>query len=159
MRYFKLVTPFGDIMTRNFEIGADLVNPLASEPVLEGEWLQLDTSYHATRFINDANHVDAGADNAGEVISFPLFAESGRYDVQALKKVPLLFLHGFEADSHLVDLTNLYIGAPLEVADIEFPAGSGVDRRALRLATGTHFVVGYVTRLFTDKVRFIRTAS
>jgi len=158
MRNFKTTSRVSDVYRRDFPISDDLKNPLAAEPVLDGEWLQLNTDTQAVRLAGaGAPYVDAGADNAGLVPSFPVFAESGRYDVQVTGLCPLLYLNAFEAETKIYDSTGLYPGAPLEVADIEYPAGSGVDRRGLRLQSDpTHFVVGRVIKLLADRVRFIR---
>jgi len=111
------------------------------------------------RYTADANHVQGGA-NIGLVPAWPVWAERGRYDVQAIKKIPTLYLNAFEAETLIFDATGLYDGAPLEVADMVYPAGSGVLRRGLQLRT-VGLVVGYVTRLYTSpaKLRFIRTLS
>ncbi len=158
MRNFKTTSRVSDVYRKDWPIADALKNPMASAPVLDGEWLQLDpTNGQAVRFTAGAPYV-AGAANSGTVISFPVWAESGRYDVQVTGKVPLLYLNAFEAESKIFDTTGLYVGAPLEVADMVYPSGSGTTRRGLQLlSAATNFTVGVVVKVLSDRVRFIRT--
>jgi len=143
-----------DLIRKDFAAADALIDPNATTPLFDGEWVQIDANYNVVRYNAGATYVDGAAQNAGEVISYPIWAERGRYDVQALRKIPVLFGNTCELDELIFDATSLYPGAPLEVADMTYGGGT---RRGVRLATGTHFVVGLVTRLFgTDKVRFLR---
>ena len=142
-----------DLIRKDFTAAAALVEPNQTNPLFDGEWVQLDSSYNAVRFVDDGDHRDAGNQNAGLVISYPVWAERGRYDVQALKKIPVLFGNTCELDCKIFDNTGLFIGCEVEVADMTYAT---LTKRGLRLKN-TGFAVGYVTRIFSDKVRILRT--
>lgn len=142
--YFTMISEVLPIQRRDF-YAADttLLNPVASNPLIDGEWLELDSNYKAARGSGEA-----------AVPSFVLFAERGRYDTQSIGKVPLLFIGGYEAETQVCDLTGLAVGNGLVVQDVTV---SSLTRRGLaKLGTGSgeHLVFGYVTKVLTDRVRF-----
>lgn len=147
--YLTLISEVLPVQRRDFYVAVPtLLNPNNANPLLDGEWLQLDANYKLAR----------GADGSGAheaiVPSYQLFAEKGRYDTQALGKAPVLFMGGYEAESKIVDLTSLTVGSALGVQDITFQS---LTRRGLALsavASGEHLIFGYVTRVFTDRVRY-----
>ena len=159
MRNFKTTSRVSDVYRKDFPISDTLKNPMSASPVLDGEWLQIDANGAAVRYTAGVPYV-VGGTNIGTVISFPVWAESGRYDVQVTGKVPLLYLNAFEAETKIFAAAGLYVGAPLEVSDMAYPAGGAILRRGLALQSiVTNFVVGYVVKIFTDRIRFIRTCS
>lgn len=148
--FLTLITEVLPVIRRDFYVlTPSLLNPNNANPLLDGEWLQLDsTEYKVAR----------GADGSGVheaiVPSWQLFAEKGRFDTQASGKVPLLFLGGYEAESKIADLTSLTVGAALGVQDVTFQS---LTRRGLALSAvgaGEHLIFGYVTKVFTDRVRY-----
>jgi hypothetical protein len=146
---FRLVSEFQTIHRRSFTLAdPTILNPTNVRPLVEGEWLQLDGSYHMAR----------GGDNAGNltdeaaVPSFCYFAEQGRYETQAIEKGPFLYMGGYEADTLMMDSTGLAIGDELAVFDLDI---GGVIRRGLG-EQSTGLIVGYVTRLPAANNNFLR---
>ena len=143
----KLVSEFQTIQRRPFElVDGTLLNPVASNPLIDGEFLELDaTTYRMLR----------GTANPALVPSFCFFAERGRYETQAIGKGPFLYMGPYEADTKVMDATGLAVGDALEVANVLI---GGVNKRALVKAT-TGYVIGRVTRLpayNSGWLRFIR---
>ena len=95
---FTLVSEFQVIQRRDFELAdTAILNPNDANPLLDGEWLELDTSYKMAR----------GTVNPAVVPSFPVFAERGRYETQAIGKTTFLYLGAFEADTLIFDGTGI----------------------------------------------------
>ena len=147
--HLTLITPVMAIQRRDFsyDVPAQL-NPTNANPLLDGEFVQINSSYQVSR----------GSAGEVHVPTYPVFTEQGRYDTQALGKVDILFLGGFEAETDLYTAAGLAVGSPLMVTDVTY---GGLTRKALALAAGggaTHTVVGWVTRLLTvsgvSKMRF-----
>src|ERR1051325_2660570 len=139
---FELVTELMPLTRRDFYVAdPTLLNPNATNPLVDGEWLKLDTNYALVR----------GAD-ADVAPQYPLFAERGRYDTQAIGKSPVLFLGMYEADTTIMDATGVAIGDPLAVFDVTI---GGLTKRGLKKATSGKLIVGWCTRLPTGKIRFV----
>lgn len=142
---FKLVSEFQTIQRRPFElVDSTILNPVSVNPLIDGEFLELNTTTYQMK---------RGTANPAVVPSFCYFAEQGRYEVQAIRKGPFLYLGWYEADTMVCDSTNVVVGSALEVADVTYPAG--FTRRGLKLAT-TGFVVGYCTRRPSENGGFLR---
>ena len=141
---FKLVSEFQTIQRRPFELyDSTILNPVSTNPLIDGEFLELDaTTYKMKR----------GTVNPAIVPSFCYFAEQGRYEVQAIKKGPFLYLGWYEADTMVMDATTVVVGSPLEVNDVTYGT---LTRRGLKLAT-TGKVVGYCTRRPSENGGFLR---
>jgi hypothetical protein len=146
---FNLVSEVLPVQRRDFALGvAGLLDPNNANPLIDGEWLELDASYQAVR-----------GTGAGAALSWPVFAERGRYDTQAIGKTVLLFGGFYEAETRVADLTGLAVGDFLVVDDVTVDT---LTRKGLLEASGAgqHFVVGQVTRLpGGGKVRFIHTGG
>lgn len=146
---FRLISPFIAQNRRDFELGDPaILRPTSALPLLQGEWMELNTSYQLIR----------GAASPATVPSWPVFAENGRLDTQVISKVPVLYLNAFEADTRVFDATGLTLGEGLEVTDVTFGLAG---RRGLGQAS-TGLVVGYVSRLPANNngyLRFVRTLS
>lgn len=142
--YLTLVSEVLPIQRRDFYLAdRTLLNPNNANPLLDGEWLELNSSYQLARGSGEAANP-----------SWQLFAERGRYDTQAIGKAPVLFQGGYEAECQIVNLTSLTVGAALMVTDVTFQT---LTRRGLALSavtSGEHMIFGYVTRVFTDRVRY-----
>lgn len=162
-------TPVSDILPiqrRDFALNdPTLANPTNPNCLIDGEWFAINTSYQAVRAATIGT-----PGSFATVRSFPVFAEKGRYDVQAmsLNKVPLLFRGEYEFDTRIFDATAVvhggaaitFIMQPLKVATVTFsgrnfvglvghgaPGGGDVDP-----------IVAYVTRLPSSnggQLRFI----
>lgn len=144
-----LISEFQKVTPRDFYLtDPTLLNPNNANPVVDGEWLELDSSYKVIR----------GTGNSNNPV-WQVFAEKGRYDTQAIGKTTLLFLGAYEAETTIYDSTSLAVGKQLVVADVTV---GGLTKRGLKLlpvASGTYFVVGRVTRLPTGVVRYIVPAA
>lgn len=150
---FELVTDILPVQRRDFPLAdPTLCDPQNAAVLIDGEWLTLDTNYKILRAtdITDANAVAAKR-------SFPLFAERGRSDVQALsgKKMPILFLGVYEANTrifsaaanggHWVAITAVL--QPLKIATITIGTRNFSGLVGHAGSSDTDPVVGYVTRL------------
>lgn len=145
---FELKTELQMNRRRDFYLAEpSLASPNSSTPLVDGEWLQLDSNYKLAR-----------GENAGSLAVYPVFSERGRYDVQAIGKVTVLMLDQYEAETTLVTMTGITdVGMELAVCTGTYAGLPG--RRGLKLAEQGDVVVGYVTKLFSgqNKVRFVHT--
>jgi len=149
---FKLVSEFQTINRRPFELADPAVlDPTSVSPVplVEGEFLQLDTAYKMARGAGDAL-----------VPSYAFFAEQGRYETQAIQKGPFLYMGEYEADTLIMDATGVTLGMMLIVADVTIAT---LARRGLArwpaVPVGGEYAIGHVTRLPANNggyLRFIR---
>ena len=100
-----------------------LADPLNAVALVDGEWVSLNTSYQIVR----ASTIGTPGNEATSK-SWPLWAERGRYDVQAMggRKMPVLWLGMWEFDTRIFDATTVVgggaaistIGQPVKVATI-----------------------------------------
>lgn len=144
---FRLVTPVEWVYRRDLQLeDRTLTNPNGSNPLLDGEWLMYNTSKHAIR-------------SDGSQLSWVVFGERGRTDVQALGKVPVLYMGRYEADTLIFDTAGgLALGSPLMVDDVTY---SGT-KSGLKLKGGGDLTIGYVTRMPSTnglKLRFFNTLT
>src|SRR5262249_21345406 len=108
------------------------------------------------------------AGNVATLPSFPIWAERGRTDVtaQSQRKVPLIYLGDYEADTRIFDATAVVSGGaaiasllqPLNVASISIDGQILVGLVGAQLGDGEP-IVGRVTKLPTQnggKLRYIR---
>lgn len=149
---FLLVTDLSTLHRRDFPLTSEAIaSPLDSRPLVDGEWLYLDSNYKLARG-GDNNSGTADEDTSPNV--FPVHTEKGRYDVQALKKANVLMLGMYEAETTIC-APSLSLGDVLTVQDVSL---GGVVRRALAAegVTAGRVVVGYVSKVIsTTKVRFV----
>lgn len=110
----NLVTEVQPIQRRDFEPETlGLINPhnvgTAADPMylLDGEFLTLNNEYKLNRegpnpgspaAVGGALLNPVGADTAAKIPCYPVWAERGRWDVQAIRKLPVMFMGSFEAD-------------------------------------------------------------
>lgn len=173
---FELISDVIPIVRRDFQLATPaLVDPLNASVLIDGEWMIVNDTYKLQR----ASDITAGQEGvkakngSNRVRSFPLFAERGRTDVQALRKNIVLFGGWFEAETRIFDATAKsgggtgftypaisYVGQPLQVATITVGGRnlSGlVGADVNEFTTDVPFIVGWVTRLSTNnggKLRF-----
>lgn len=144
--YLTLISELLPVQRRDFPLAdPTLLNPNNAEPLVDGEWLELDSDYKLKR----------GTGN-GAGPAFQVFAERGRYDTQAIGKVPVLYMGSYEAETSIYDASGLAVGTPLIVGDVTAAGGTKKGLLKLPAGAGTYMIVGYVTRLLTGKVRFIK---
>jgi hypothetical protein len=158
-------TPVSDILPvqrRDFALGdPTLAQPLNAVALVDGEWMTLNNSsqlVRATDITSVGSYRPAGAANPTGIL-VPLFAERGRYDVQALSqtKMPVLWRGEYEFDTRIFDATAVvhggaaisYVGQPLKVATISFGGRnfSGLVGAGALGGGDVDPIVGYVTRL------------
>lgn len=141
---FKLVSEFQPIQRRPFGFDDPTVlNPTGSQPLLDGEFLELTSAYVMKR----------GTGTPATVPSYAYFAERGRYETQAIQKGPFLYLGPYEADTLIMTATSLTVGCALEVSTVT--VGSATYLRGLQLAT-SGFIVGYCTKVPSSNSGFLR---
>lgn len=154
---FQLVSELQTLSRRDFPVAdSNILAPLSARPLVEGEWLELDTNYKLAR-AGDNNA--ATADEGLSMNTFVVHTERGRYDTQAISKANVLMLGMYEAETQVVDQTGLAVGDALTVQDISL---GGVVRRGLKKAGATsgRVVVGYVSKIVNaSTVRFIHMAN
>ena len=163
---FELVSDHLKVQVRDFALAdKTLAEPLNSTHLLDGEWFVIDSNYKAAR----ACSVSA-EDNLATLPSFVVWSERGRTDVLASsqRKLPLLWLGDFEADTRLFNASKALsggaaittVGQPLKVASITI-GGKIVCGLVGAVVGDGEPIVGRVTRLPASnggKLRF-RTAS
>lgn len=140
---FELVTELQVTTRRDFPLAdSSLLNPLATNPILDGEWLEL-IGYK----------LDRGTGSGLSPAVYPVHTERGRYDTQAIGVANVIFGGMYEADTAIYDsVTVTTVGQPLMVADVTV---GGQTKRGLKLATTGKWAVGYVTKApVNGKVRF-----
>lgn len=149
---FELISELQATARRDFYVAdTTVLNPVATNPLIEGEWLELDSSYKLKR-----------GSSAGIVAVYPVHTERGRYDTQALGKVNVVMLQDYEAETKIVNISSLVVGSPLKVGDVTI---GGQTKRGLLLSANVagsgDVVVGFVTKLYgaTVQVRFQRTPA
>jgi len=162
---FEPVSDILPVQRRDFALAdPTLADPTNAVALFDGEWMTLNSSYQALRAATIGT-----PGNLATLRSFPVFAERGRYDVQAMaqRKTPLLFLGDYEFDTRVYDATvALGSGAaitavmqPLKVATITIGARNYVGLVGHGGSADTSPVAGFVTRLPANngnKLRFIR---
>lgn len=170
---FEPVSDINVIHRRDFPLAdPTLANPINAVALVDGEWVTLSSAAGSVGKIVRATDVTQVGEVATQM-SFPVFAERGRYDVQAQaeRKVPILLLGQYEFDTRIysadasaatgiVAITSLL--QPLKVATISATL-AGVGVRNFTGLVGSSYndtapIVGYVTRLPGNnggKLRFI----
>lgn len=146
---FELVTEVQGLLRRDFPVAdRNLVNPNNANPLMDGEFMNLDTAYKLVR----------GAEGS---FGFGLFVERGRMDVQAIGKVTVLMGGTYEADTRVFTAAGITaVGQRLMISaavTVDTLTKSGL---VVHDGTATKEIVGYVTRLPANnggKLRFMQT--
>jgi hypothetical protein len=139
-----------------------LANPLNAVALVDGEWMALDSNGKLVRAITIT---DAAGTVSAHNLNWPLWAERGRYDMQAnsLGKAPVIKGGYFEADTRVFDASLGSgidaIDQPLKVAVVEIDSRkySGLMRHA-GLADDAA-VVAYVEKLPANNGGKLRIVS
>jgi len=142
---FTLVSDLQLLQRRDFPLyDKTLADPNGTNPLIDGEFMNLNSAYQLIR----------GADGS---VGWTVFAERGRFDVQALKKTTVLFGNTYEADTRVFTTTNLTLLGKLQISqsvDVDGKTKSGLAI----FSSGE--CIGYVTRLPANngqRLRFIQT--
>ena len=161
---FSPVSDVLPIQRRDFPLAdPTLAQPLNALALVDGEWMTLNSSGQSLRA--------ATIGNLGETAtlrSFPLFAERGRSDVQAMSglKMPLLYRGEYEFDTRVFDAAVAldggaaitFIMQPLKAAIIALGGRNYCGLVGHGGAADTRPVLGYVTKLPANnggQLRFI----
>ncbi len=143
--YMNLVSPVLPVDRRDFElVDPTILNPNNANPLLDGEWLSLNTS---------AYKLERGSGTLA-VPSYQVFAERGRYDTQGAQKVPVLFIGSYEAETSIYNSSGLSVNDFLVVGDVTISATTKKGLIKCPTSSGSYWIVGHVTRLPTGKVRY-----
>ena len=152
---FELITELQTLTRRDFPVAdPTLLKPLASLPIVEGEWLELNASYQLAR--------GTGTSPA----SFPVHTERGRYDTQAIGKTNVLFAGQYEAETSVIEgaIGTFVPGYMVKLAAVT--AGAHTGRVGIKICTAGvpvtgDVVVGVVTKAnaATGKVRFLHMST
>ena len=160
---FEPVSDIAPIHRRDF-ILADktLADPNNAVALVDGEWMTLDANMKLIRATTIGS-----VGNPAALHSFPLFAERGRYDVQAMaeRKMPILFLGQYEFNTRIFD-ASAAIGSGAVIGTMLQPLKVATITIGTRNYTGlvgsayndTVPIVGYLTRLPAQnggRLRFI----
>lgn len=142
---FELVTEVQAVLRRDFTLAdKTLANPTGTNPLIDGEFVNLDANYHLIR-------------GANGTVGWAVFAERGRFDVQSIGKVPVLFAQSYEADTRVFTSAGLTLGGKLQISasvTVDGQTKSGLAN----YSSGE--VIGYVTRLPANnggRLRFLQT--
>jgi hypothetical protein len=169
---FEPVSTVLQTQMRDFPLAdPTLAQPLNAAALVDGEWMTISDAYKLVRGAAIGVLGSGGATGVATKLCFPLFAERGRYDVQAIAgtKMPVIFRGEWEFDTRIFDLsmtaTGSHAGAPitavmqpLKVATIALGGRNYCGVVGHGGAADTDLVVGYVTRLPTNnggKLRMI----
>lgn len=167
---FEPVSDINMVVRRDFQLAdPTLADPLNSVALVDGEWMTLDSTGKLVR----ATDLTTEGNGVTTPLAFPLFAERGRTDIQALaeRRMPVLFMGPYEFDTRIFKATAINTGSvgatqsiaitsilqPLKIVTVElggrkYSGLGGAD------AAGNDPIVGYVTRLPSangGKLRFI----
>ena len=146
----EIVSDVQDIGRRDFTLAnKNDINPTNPACIIDGEFVSLTLDYQIAR-------------SAAGVLGFAVFAEKGRFDVQAIGKLTVLMYKPYEADTRVfVPGGTLALGQPLSIAaSVDIHDGAGAVRTGLAGASGDQIVLGYVTRMPATnggRLRFLKT--
>ena len=162
--------PVGDVLPvarRDFPLAdPTLASPDNAVCLYDGEWMTLNSSYKLERATDITDDSTPDEPTAGALL-FPLWAEVGRYDVQASadRKTPVLWMGNWEFETRVFDntvaagsgaaITALW--QPVKVATIAIGSRnfSGLVGHG-GAGTDSALIVGYVTKLSTDNGGWLR---
>ena len=134
-RQFEVVAPDLSMLFRKPLEVADtgLLDPTSTSPVslIDGEFVQINASYKWAR-ASDLTQ-----------LSYVSIEDRGDFGVQASRKLSVLFIGGYEADTIVFDAGLTTLGAPVMHGNVTI---GGLTRRGLIAQTSTNLVIGYVTR-------------
>jgi len=155
---FELITELQTCLRRDFSLAdATLLKPLATLPLVEGEWLELDGNYKLARGTTAAN-----------AAVFPVHTERGRYDTQAIGKTNVIFAGNYEAETSIIEgvIGTFVVGSAVKTFVIT--GGANAGRVGIKVCGGAggkpvsgDVVVGVVTKTSaaSGKVRFLHSQT
>jgi hypothetical protein len=166
---FEPVSDILPVQRRDFPLNdPTLAQPLNAVALVDGEWMTVTNNYKLVRAADITTLGTAGAGGRASLRSFPLFAERGRYDTQAIAgtKMPVLFRGEYEFYTRIFDSTAVCgsglaittVMQGLKAATIALGGRNYVGLVGHGGSGDTDPVLGYVTRLPSangGKLRFI----
>lgn len=155
---FELITELQTLTRRDFPLAdPTILAPVGATPLLDGEFLELDTNYKLARKPENTGHVVVGGTAEGaNLLVFPVFAERGRYDTQAIGKTTILMMGMYEAETHVCDGTGAAVGDWLTVQDVTVDAVTLKRGLKKNVATAGVVGVGIVSKVISlTKLRFV----
>jgi hypothetical protein len=106
-----------------------ILDPYAANPLLGGEWLRVILS-NGTQVLERP----VGGGTESNPLVGPFWGETGNYNIQGTKRLPILLFAPFEAHTTVCDTTGLTTaGQKLMVTDVTI---GGLQRRGVKLAAG-----------------------
>lgn len=159
---FELLTGAELLERRDYPISdTTLLDPMSTNPIVEGEWLQLNAAKQLERTAPNNANLSGPLTNP---FSGQYWGERGRYDVSSINKLPILLWGNYEAftkvfwNPGIPDAnTPQTLGQKLAVASV--PIG-GQFKKGLFVPTanGHHWIVGYFfgAGRTTGEIRFMR---
>jgi|GEM_PF-1544261 len=162
--YVENFRPVRDILPLE-RLSAPVADPTLTDPsnaaaLIDGEWMTLDANYKLVRACDVAT-----AGNEASLPSFPLWTESGRFDVQATAErlVTVIWMGAWEFETLIFDAAaDIGLGDPittrLQLVKVASITISGKIYSGLVGATSsdTNPTVGRVTRLPADNGGWLR---
>lgn len=166
---FEPLTDVLPLHRRDFPlVDPTLANPLNAVALVDGEWMIINTAYKILRAADITVLGTGGAAGRATVRSFPLFAERGRSDVQAMsgRKMPVIWRGEYEFDTRIYNLTDVVASGAaittvmqgLKVATITIGSRNYCGLVGHGGSADAAPIVGYTTRLPAQnqgKLRFI----
>jgi hypothetical protein len=150
-RQFEVVRPSLDKLTRATLEVADtrLLDPneTAVVPFIDGEFVQEDAAYQWVRA------------SVATRLSHAIIEWRGDYGVQASRKLSVLRLGSYEADTIVFDAALTTLGAAVQLGTVNNAAVGSVNRAGL-IASAGGLVIGYITRVAANnggRLRFLQT--
>ena len=152
--YFELITGAELLERRDFPIIDNaLLDPLSSNPIVEGEWLEVDpTTKKLKRSTGELTNGYSGQ----------FWGEKGRSDIRATNKLPIILWGNYEAYTKVFNnvagpTKPTTLGQRLAVNDVLV---DGLTRKGLMVpvAAGHHWIVGhyYGPGRTSSEIRFMR---
>jgi hypothetical protein len=141
-----LKTPVNDVFRKDIEMAdVTLLDPTVANSLVSGEWVERNTAGKAVRVTAVSSK-----------LPLQVWTEKGDTVAQAIGKVAVLQLHGYEADTDMYDSLGSYVAGVTELTVDDF-AISGVTRAALKVAASGNMVHAIAIKAPADnggKLRF-----
>lgn len=146
----------------------NLANPRNATHLVDGEWMSVNQNNKLERAVSIVAAGNQPAVTSGGFVKrlFPLWAETGRYDVQAMfeRKTPVLYGGFWEFETLIFDATATVSGGaaitdvdqPLKVASIDIDGKIVSGLVGVGSADSDVPVVAFVTRLHTTNGGWLR---
>jgi hypothetical protein len=151
-RKFEIVRPSLDKLTRaSLELANPLLagpTPASGVPFIPGELVTFDATYKLIR---------ATVDTAP---SYFVIDDRGDTGVQASRKLSVVMLGTFEADTIVFDTTLTTLFTPVKLGTVNNATIGGVNRSGLVDQAGSGIILGYITRVAASnggRLRFHKT--